>query len=84
MIILINFVTVSDYEVRQNRERRFQSLPDQGDNMAYNPREIHSNEIYRLRAFSISPRGSLINHGDQIAIRKRKTSTDNSTANTTR
>ena len=80
-----NFITVSDYELRQKRERRYQSLPEEGMNTGYNPRQIHSNEIYRLRAFSISPNGALINHGDQIATRKHKTSnSSNSTTNTTR
>ena len=79
---------MSDYEARQKRERRYQSLPEEGlsTSTGYNPRQIHSNEIYRLRAFSISPNGALINHGDQIATRTNyKTSTsNNSTANTTR
>ena len=80
------FVIVSDYELRQQRDRRFQSLPEEGLNTSgYNPRQIHSNEIYRLRAFTISPNGALVNHGDQMATRKSRTSTgNNSTANTTR
>ena len=80
------FSTVSDYELRQKRERRYQSLPEEVAGFSgYNPRQIHANEIYRLRAFSISPNGALINHGDQIATRKPKTSnSSNSTTNTTR
>ena len=85
LIEMYNFVIVSDYELRQKRERRYQSLPEEGRNTGYNPRQIHSNEIYRLRAFSISPNGALINHGDQIATRKPRTTTsNNSTTNTTR
>ena len=70
---MLSFFTVADHE----RNRRFCSLPEQG----YNPR--HTNEIYRLRAFSISPKGALIKHGDQIASRRSKSS-NGSTANTSR
>ena len=76
---------MSDYELRQKRERRYQSLPEEGLNTSgYNPRQVHSNEIYRLRAFSIAPNGTLINHGDQLATRKSNNTSNNSTANTTR
>lgn len=64
---------VADYEMRQ---RRYCSLPENG---CYNPR----NEIYRLRAFSISPKGALIKHGDQLASRRSRSSAG-STANTSR
>ncbi len=67
---------VSDYE----RSRRYQSLPT--DSVGYNPR-LCSNELYRLRAFSISPKGALIKHGDQMASRKPRSS-NGSTANTSR
>ena len=72
--------------LRKSRDRRFQSLPDEGLNTnVYNPRQIDPNEICRLRAFSISPDGALIKLGDQFAARTPKTSTgNNSTANTSR
>ncbi|XP_059088490.1 serine/arginine repetitive matrix protein 2-like [Tigriopus californicus] len=63
---------VADYQMRQ---RRYCSLPENG----YNPR----NEIYKLRAFSISPKGALIKHGDQLASRRSRSSAG-STANTSR
>ena len=71
-----NTSAVADYE----RSRRYQSLPT--DSVGYNPR-LCSNELYRLRAFSISPKGALIKHGDQLASRRPRSSAG-STANTSR
>ena len=48
----------------------------------YTPR--HANEIYRLRAFSISPKGALIKHGDHMASRRSRQSSAGSTTNTSR
>ena len=75
--------------MHQQHQRRYQSLPD-----GYNPRAArragaggavgaggeNDEMIYRLRQFSISPKGALIKHGDQI----RAKSSAGSTANTSR
>lgn len=61
---------MADYEL-ERQQRRYCSLPVHG----YNPRHHAPNEIYRLRAFSISPKGALIKHGDQIAQRRPRSST---------